>query len=62
MRLAGRDPGLDLLFHAEFTRVYAAKRGRHIFPRNKAVPLTNLELARQGVICPPSQKSPVQVR
>jgi membrane protein len=50
-----------LLFGAEFTRVYAARSGRHIFPRNKAVPLSNLELARQGVICTPSQKSPVHV-
>jgi len=51
-----------LLFGAEFTRVYAARRGRHIFPRNQAVPLTSLELARRGLICPPNQESPVQVR
>ena len=38
-----------LLFGAEFTRVYAIKRGRHVFPRKKAVMLSDGELARQGL-------------
>jgi membrane protein len=49
-----------LLFGAEFTRVFAVKRGRHVFPRNKAVLLSDAELARQGLRRSPEYHSPVK--
>jgi membrane protein len=51
-----------LLFGAEFTRVFAAKRGRHMFPRNRAVLLTPGEMARQGLTSTSTTDSPVHAK